>query len=118
VERVRLSELRDFTLLFPGDVFVLAAWVLANDLAYSARSPGSTRRTTIHGLAGKLAYLTDSTLEAIRARFLAAGFPLGATLEPDEDQTPQQVLALSRGVGQVSGGSRLTGGPPAGEPDR
>ncbi len=54
---VRISELKTISIQFPQDVYTLALWVLANDLAYSKQHSG-TRRTTIHGLSSKLSYLT------------------------------------------------------------
>lgn len=93
-KHVRLSELRDISINFPGDLYVLAAWVLANDIVWSGHQRNSTRRTTLHGLVSKYSMLTreigDS--EKLRSCLISAGLPLDATLEPDDHQTPNQVL--------------------------
>ena len=91
---VRVSELKRISIQFPGDVYVLAVWVLVNDLAYSEHHPNCTRRTTIHGLSSKLAYLTDVSSEVIESQFVAAGFPPGATIEPDDKTSPVHLLQL------------------------
>ena len=92
---VRLSELREISVNFPGDVFVLAAWILANDMEWSARQRNTVRRTTLHGLVGKYAMLTGEDATKIRQCLISAGMPLDATLEPDEYQTPNQALHLA-----------------------
>lgn len=85
---VRVSELKKLSIQFRGDVYVLAVWVLANDLAYSEQYPNRTRRTTIHGLSGKLAYLTGISADVVESHFVAAGFPAGATIELDDKKHP------------------------------
>ncbi|CAK0757509.1 hypothetical protein CCP4SC76_2970007 [Gammaproteobacteria bacterium] len=92
---VRLSELRELSISFHGDLFVLAAWVLANDIEWSARQRGTVRRTTLHGLVGKYVTLTGEDPMKIRQCLIAAGISLEATLQPDEYQTPNQALHLT-----------------------
>ena len=95
-KHVRLSELRDISINFPGDLYVLAAWVLTNDIVWSAHQRNSTRRTTLHGLVGKYSMLTreNGDSEKLKSCLVSAGLSLDATLEPDDDQTPNQVLEL------------------------
>lgn len=92
---VRLSELRELSINFPGDLYVLAAWILANDIEWPARQRNTVRRTTLHGLVGKYAMLTGDDSKKIRQCLISAGIPLEATLEQDEHQTPTQTLHLT-----------------------
>ncbi len=86
--------MRDLSIDFHGDLYVLAAWVPANDIEWSARQRASVRRTTMHGLVGKYAILTGEDSMKIRQCLIAAGISLEATLQPDEYQTPNQALHL------------------------
>jgi hypothetical protein len=61
-EVVRVSELKRISIQFYGDVYILALWIVAKDLAYSEQHPYTTRRTTIHGLSSQLSYLTRINL--------------------------------------------------------
>jgi hypothetical protein len=92
---VEVSELKKLSIQFPGDVYILAVWVLANDLAYSKERPNSTRRTTIHGLSSKLSCLTNTSLATIESQFVSAGFDLGATIELDEQNSPNLLLSIA-----------------------
>ena len=92
---VRLSELRDISINFHGDLFVLAAWILANDLEWSARQRNTFRRTTINGLIKHYLILTGEDAMKIQQRLISAGISLEATLQPDEYQTPNQALHLT-----------------------
>ena len=93
-KHVRLSQLRDISINFPGDLYVLAAWVLTNDIVWSTHQRNSIRRTTLHGLVGKYSMLNTERgdSEKLRSCLISAGLPLDATLEPDDHQTPNQVL--------------------------
>ena len=95
-KHVRLSQLRDISINFPGDLYVLAAWVLTNDIVWSTHQRNSIRRTTLHGLVGKYSMLNTERgdSEKLRSCLVSAGFSLDATLEPDDNQTPNQVLEL------------------------
>lgn len=93
---VRLSELRGISINFPGDFFVLAAWILANDLEWSARQQNSSRRTTLYGLIKKYTILTGEDSMKIEQRLISEGISLEATLQPDEYQTPNQALHLTK----------------------
>ncbi|MDD1438440.1 hypothetical protein MEN24_19330, partial [Dolichospermum sp. ST_sed10] len=86
---------------FPKDVYMLALWVLANDLAYSKRHSG-TRRTTIHGLSLKLSYLTDIDFKSIKSQFVDAGFSAEATIEPDGNNHPHDIFQLITGEDEKS----------------
>jgi hypothetical protein len=89
---VRISELKTISIQFPKDVYMLAVWVLANDLAESKHS--GTCRTTIHGLSSKLSYLTRINLQSIKSQFAAAGFSDEATIEPDDNNHPHDIFQL------------------------
>lgn len=95
-KKVRVSELKRLSIQFSCDVYILAVWILVNDLVYSKHTPGCTRRTTIHGLSKNLAYLTRISSDVIESHFTAAGFPAGATIELDDD-TPANLLQLIAG---------------------
>lgn len=62
----------------------------------SAHQRNSTRRTTLHGLVGIYSMLTreNGDSEKLIYCLVSAGLSLDATLEPDDDQTPNQVLEL------------------------
>lgn len=92
---VRVSELKKLSIQFPGDVYLLAVWVLANDLAYSEQYPNRIRRTTIHGLSGKLAYLTGISFSVVESHFVATGFPPGATIELDDKNPPNLLQSIA-----------------------
>lgn len=81
---VKVSELKEISIQFPRDVYILAVWVLANDLAYSAQFQNRTRRTTIHGLSRRIAYLTGISSDVVKSHFVAAGFLPEATIEPND----------------------------------
>ncbi|MEA5578705.1 hypothetical protein [Anabaena sp. UHCC 0451] len=93
---VRVSELKTISIQFPQDVYMLALWVLANDLAYS-KQHSSTCRTTIHGLSNKLSYLTRIDLKSIKSQFDAAGFSDEAIIEPDDNNHPNDIFQLITG---------------------
>jgi hypothetical protein len=84
---VKVSELKRISIQFPGDLYVLAAWVAMSDLAYSKQHPNCTRRTTIYGLSKKLSYLTDISSKVIESQLAAAEFPLEATIELDDNSS-------------------------------
>ena len=89
---VKVSQLKEISIQFAGDVYVLAKWIVANDLVYSEQHPYSTRRTTINGLATKLAYMTDINYEEVKSKFVEAGFSLEALLEEDGNKTLFELL--------------------------
>ncbi|MDD1415771.1 hypothetical protein MEN41_14390 [Dolichospermum sp. ST_con] len=93
--------LKTISIHFPKDVYMLALWVLANDLAYSKRHSG-TRRTTIHGLSLKLSYLTDIDFKSIKSQFVDAGFSAEATIEPDGNNHPHDIFQLITGEDEKS----------------
>jgi hypothetical protein len=98
---VRISELKTISIQFPKDVYMLAVWVLANDLAYSKQHSG-TRRTTIHGLSSNLSYLTRINLQSIKSQFAAAGFSDEAIIEPDDNNHPHDIFQLITGEDEKS----------------
>lgn len=86
---VYLSQLEDVEILWPGDVRMLAEFVLrahdAKDQQTNLHNPGArTRsRTTLHGLALQFAQITWLPKERIENIFLAHGFNLGSVVEFD-----------------------------------
>jgi hypothetical protein len=54
-ESVDISVFRDIHIRFPGDVYILAAWLAMSDLAKN--TPTRQVHTTLHGLARELAML-------------------------------------------------------------
>jgi hypothetical protein len=80
LETIRLSELKRVSLIFPGDLYLLAVWQMAMNLAYTRNHPGSRARQTIRGLASAYVSLTWSqgwnwTVAEIEARIKEAGMP-------------------------------------------
>ena len=85
-----ISQLRRVSILFPGDLYLLAVWLMGLNYAYSRDHPGSSCRQTIHGLATNFQYLVYSknptwTTEAVKMRIAEAGLPLDAQIELDEN---------------------------------
>ncbi|HIK46592.1 MAG TPA: hypothetical protein IGR64_17210 [Leptolyngbyaceae cyanobacterium M65_K2018_010] len=84
-----MSQLEEVEILWPGDVRMLAEFILrahdARDERVNLQNPGSRSisRTTLHGLAGQFAQLTWLPRERIEAIFLAHGFNLGSVVEFD-----------------------------------
>lgn len=90
LKKLPISQLRRVSLVFPGDLYLLAVWLMGLNYAYSRDHPGSSRRQTVHGLATQFAYLVYSTnpqwnSEAIKKRIAEAGLPLDAKIELDEN---------------------------------
>jgi len=87
---VYLHELRNLSITFPGDVYSLAAWIVASDRARSIQEQAKAQynsivrvMTSINGLIGYIASMTDTHSDDIAKHFIDAGIPLGATLETD-----------------------------------
>ena len=86
---VYLSQLEKIEILWPGDVRMLAEFVLrahdAKDQQTNLHNSGAkTRsRTTLHGLAVQFAQITWLPKERIETIFLAHGFNLGSAVEFD-----------------------------------
>ncbi|MBO1055867.1 MAG: hypothetical protein HEQ27_04790 [Dolichospermum sp. JUN01] len=53
--------------------------------------------STIHGLSLKLAYLTDIDFKSIKSQFVDAGFSAEATIEPDDNNHPNDIFQLITG---------------------
>ena len=99
-KKVRLSELRDISINFPGDFYVLAAWVLTNDLVWSSHQKNTYRRTTLNGLVGKYSMLNreNGDVEKLKLRLASAGLSLDATLEPDDQTANDDDHTLNQGL--------------------
>ena len=88
-----LSELATIEILWPGDVRVLAEFILracnARDQELNSQNRRSQQRSrpTLQGLAGHFARLTNIPVEWISQAFQAHGLGLGATVEFDAPST-------------------------------
>jgi hypothetical protein len=83
--RIAVGELKRVSILYNGDFYELALWLLRADDARS--SPASWRRHTVNGVAGCYAHLTEVPLQEVRRQVEAQGIPLGATVEHEDDAT-------------------------------
>jgi hypothetical protein len=107
LETIRLSELKRVSLIFPGDLYLLAVWQMAMNLAYARNHPGSRARQTIRGLASAYVSLTWSqgwnwTLAEIEARINKAGMPMAAIIDLDEEIDPLQISFPAQLLGEGS----------------
>lgn len=90
VPPVCLSQLGKIKILWPGDVRMLAEFMLrcydANDKIENAKNKGSVRksRPTVHFLACEFARLSGTHSSVIENIFHSHGLNLGATVEFDE----------------------------------
>jgi hypothetical protein len=90
-EKVYLSQLEEFAILWPGDVHALAEFILrsydATDREVNASNQSSIQRSrpTLHGLASDFAMLTKVPRSRVEKEFQAFGFSLGATVEFDSE---------------------------------
>lgn len=82
-KKIRLSTFQEFSIVFEGDIYELAQWLLRLDLARSTAT--HVHRHTVHGLANRYSMLTGTSLDVVCRRLVAHGYDLGATIEPDED---------------------------------
>jgi len=86
---VHLSQLRDVSVLWPGDIRALAEFVLrsfdARDRRMAASDRGTIQRSrpTLHGLARHYASIAGIPASEIERAFEANGLYLGATVEFD-----------------------------------
>ncbi len=90
---VNLSQLKEIAILWPGDVHMLAEFILrsydARDREVNARSRGVIHksRPTLHGLAGDFAMLTKVPESRVEREFQTRGLDLGVTVEFDPAPT-------------------------------
>lgn len=85
---IRLSELKDIAIMFPGDLFELAAFLLRANDASVASVPGTvtTRRHSLHGLcACYVGLYSQLSLERIESDLRKLHFDLSALIEWDEE---------------------------------
>ena len=88
-EVVYLSQLKDFQILWPGDIRALAEFILrccdANDKIANAKNSGGIQksRPTIHGLVADYAYITNIPISRIERTLEDYGFNLAASIEFD-----------------------------------
>jgi len=87
--KVYLSQLKQVQILWPGDIYALAEFILccreATDKIANARNTGSvqTSRPTINGLAGYFANVTNIPTSQIKQQLKSYGFNLGANVDFD-----------------------------------
>jgi len=83
--KIDLRSLKSVKVLFEGDIYSLACFLLK---AYDAKYQGtqSRSRPTVHGLATYYSMLIGIDRDAIIEVLTRHGLPLGATVESDEDQ--------------------------------
>jgi len=95
-ESIPVSMLRDISIHFPGDVYVLAIWTVLSDLAKS--TPTSHPYTMLEGLASKFVsmyginYSRPLTTEAVMEVFHHHGISGNPALFLDEE-SPESVMA-------------------------
>ena len=82
--KIRVSDLKNVSILYKGDVYDLACLLLkindAQDKGTNTRS-----RYTIKGLATKFAMLSGMDFEKVEKIFLRCNLPFGATIEHDKE---------------------------------
>jgi len=80
---VKVSQLKFLSISFKKDVYSLAKWIAANDVARSEKY--HTCHTTINGLCTYFCFMTGISRDVVESRFKEAGFYLGAIIEDDEN---------------------------------
>lgn len=81
--KIGVSELKDVSILFEGDIYDLAVWLLRLDLALT--TPTSIPRHTLHGLANHYAFLARMEISKVEEAFARGGLPTTGMIERDED---------------------------------
>ncbi len=81
--KIAVSRLKQVSILYDGDVYEFALWLLRIDTALS--TPTTGHRHTLHGVANLYASITRRSLVKIHKRFADEGWSLRATVEFDED---------------------------------
>ena len=87
---IPLSALRDVAVLFPGDLYELAEFVLkardVRDREANADNPRTIQksRPTLHGLAGIYGHVTDVSRERVERLLVKAALDLGAVVDFDQ----------------------------------
>ena len=98
-ESIPVSMLRDISIHFPGDVYVLAVWTVMSDLAKS--TPTSHPHTMLQGLASKFVsmyginYSRPLTTEAVMEVFRLHGISGNPVLLLDEKSSESVVASLN-----------------------
>jgi hypothetical protein len=79
--KISVESLKPVTVLFPGDVYDLAVFLLK---VCAAQDAGKCRQSqyTLRGLAGHYANLTDVEMEKILEVFRRHGLPKAAVVDP------------------------------------
>ena len=100
-----LSELsveafRDISILFPGDMYALAAWIALRDQALS--TPTCRPGTTLNGLARQFASLADSpgrpwTTEMVLERLREHGLPIASVIRIPPEHAEAVTAFLTAG---------------------
>jgi hypothetical protein len=106
-KRVYLSQLKEVSILWAGDIYMLAEFILRSHAATDRQRNAQNENTrvtsfpTLHGIALKFAILTGTPALRVEKEFTARGFNLGATVE--FDPTPiAQASPLQSGQSEFS----------------
>lgn len=88
-EIVYLSQLKNISILWDGDLYALALFILrsfdATDREVNEKNNKSVQKTrpTLHGLAGDFAMLTKVPSFIVEKKLKSKGFDIGATVDFD-----------------------------------
>lgn len=81
---ISVESLQPVAILYEGDLYELALWLLRVNTAQYAGTD-TTARQTVRGVAGYYAYLTQMDLAEILQGLEKRGLPLGASVEYPKD---------------------------------
>jgi hypothetical protein len=83
-KKIGVSALKEIAILYEGDIYDLASFLLKVNDAKDKITGGRSRRT-VYGLSGDYSILTRLSREQILEIFEQHNLPLGATVEHDYD---------------------------------
>jgi hypothetical protein len=84
VDKIRVSDLKNVSILYKGDIYDLARLLLKIDDAKD-KGTNSRSRYTIQGLAANFAMLSRMNFAKVEKILLQYDLPFGATIEHDKD---------------------------------
>jgi hypothetical protein len=82
-QKIKVSALKAVSILYEGDIYDLALFLLRLDIARTTRT--TTRRHTVHGVASHYATITWMKLEDVEEPLVRHGFSLRASIDSDDD---------------------------------
>lgn len=82
--KIGVGVLKDIEVLYSGDIYDMACWLLK---IHDAKDKGTNCRSrhTVHGLATTYAMIADVSPDVIQKVFKRHDLPLRATVRHDED---------------------------------